>query len=148
MNSSERHVSRFQPNVINDDLAFLRSRAIANPDGPEALTLAWLQARAIASPGGRVLELIALYKKRGFSIPEVDAYIDEQLVSARERLEQAQRSGALTPRVFGLVSRTVEAAVAAERRRPNCGSSNDKPVLVQALEMVAKLDEGRSDSGF
>ena len=142
----EKHGSTFQPDVIDDDLAFLRTPAIANPNGPEALMLAWLQARAIASPRGRVLELITLYKKRGFSIPEVDAYIDEQLASARERLEQAQRSGALTPRVLGLVARTVEAAVAAERRRPNC--SNNDPVLVQALEMVAELDEGRSDSGL
>jgi len=140
-------VSSFHPNVVDDDLAFLRSHAIANPNGPEALMLAWLQARAIASPRGRVLELITLYKKRGFSIPEVDAYIDEQLASARERLEQAQRSGALTPRMLGLLARTVEAAVAAERRRPNC-SSNNNPVLVQALEMVAVLDEGRSDSGL
>ena len=119
------------------DFTGLQRSAIANPEGPEALRLAWLQALATEAPRCRLIELVGLYEARGFSIPEIDAFIDAELMGARERLEHAQRTGTIAAVLVGLLERRIDSAV-AERRRPN-GASN--PVLVHALELAAQIEE-------
>jgi hypothetical protein len=126
--------------VINFDFACLQRCAIANPEGPEALRLAWLQALATEAPRSRLIELVELYEARGFAIPEIDAFIDEELTGARERLEHAQQIGTISAALLGILERTIESAVAAERRRPYGGGN---PILVHALELAAELENQR-----
>src|SRR5262245_20169340 len=127
--------------MLGTDFAHLKRRAIANPSGPEALRLDWLQARGVGSPIRLLLELIGRYVDRGFSIPEIDAYIEQSLVRARERLRLAQQDGSMTARRLRLLERTVELAMTAQRTRPKAG--ND-PMLLHALAIAAELEEIRT----
>jgi hypothetical protein len=127
--------------VIDTNFAHLKRRAVANPNGPEALRLDWLLARVIGSPREHLLELIGRYRSRNFAIPEIDAFVDEQLACAREALEHAERTRALAPRKLRALGHTIESALAAERgRRAGC----DNPLLVPALDAIGRLLETRS----
>ena len=123
--------------MAGQDFARLKRRATEKPDGPEALRLAWLQARAIGSPRSRLLELIAQCRDRHFSIPEIDAYIAEQLTIAREELKRARTDGSMATRTLRVHERTIELAEAAESKRGAAHSLN--PLLVRALEVAVKL---------
>ena len=116
----------------------IKRRATANPDGPEALRLTWLQARAIGSPRGHLIELIAQCRDREFSIPEIDAYVAEELAKAREGLTRARREGSMAARTLRVHERTIELAEAAERKRQTRAMN---PMLVRALEVAGKLAE-------
>jgi DNA-binding transcriptional MerR regulator len=118
--------------------ATIKRRATANPDGPEALRLSWLQARAIGSPRGRLLELIVLSRDRGFAIPEIEAFVAEELARAREELTRARAEGTIAARTIRVHERTIELAQASERK-PHVRSLN--PMLVRALEVAGKLAE-------
>jgi hypothetical protein len=126
--------------VIDTNFAHLKRRAVANPNGPEALKLDWLLARAIGSPR-ELIELIGRCRSRNFAIPEIDAFVDEQLACGREALEHAERTRALAPRKLRALGQTIESALAAERgRRTGC----DNPLLVPALDAIGRLLENRS----
>lgn len=116
----------------------IKRRATANPDGPEALRLTWLQARALGSTRRRLIELIAQCRDRKFSIPEIDAYVAEELASAREGLSRARRDGTMAARTLRVHERTIELAEAAERKRQDRVMN---PLLVRALEVASKLAE-------
>lgn len=119
-----------------NDFASLKRRAIAKPDGPEALRLSWLQARAIGSPRKRLLELIEACRNRDFTIPEIDAYIAEELASARERLSKARQDGSVASRTLRTFEQTIEAAEASEHTRRD-GKMN--PTLERALDIAGDL---------
>jgi len=125
--------------VTATDFATLKRRATAMPDGPEALRLSWLQARAIGSPLKCHLDLISRYLDRGHSIREIDTYIQEQLGSALEALDRAERSGTIPPRRLRGLKETIELAVSALRARPKGGSTSS--IVVHALETAARLNE-------
>lgn len=60
-----------------------------------------------------LLDLIGQCLARGFSIPEIDAFIDEQLASARGGLRQ---DGSMTDRRLRLLEPTIESAAAVRER--------------------------------
>ena len=112
----------------------------ASPNDPEALRLEWLNARAVGFSLRPLLDLIGRYLDRGFSIPEIDAFIDERLASARSRLGQVRQDGSMTYRRLRLLEQTIE-AVAARRRRSKVGHD---PMLPHVLAMAAELEESRT----
>ena len=120
-----------------NDFASLKRRAMAKPEGPEALRLSWLQARAIGSPRKRLLELIEVCRNRDFTIPEIDAYIAEELASARERLSKARQAGSVASRTLRTLEQTIEAAEASERTRRR--DSKMHPTLERALDIAGDL---------
>jgi DNA-binding transcriptional MerR regulator len=124
--------------VTAADFASLKRRANARPNGPEALRLAWLQARAIGSPRKQLLELIAQCRDRGFSIPEIDAYIVEQLANAREHLQRARSEGTMATRTLRVHERTMDLAEAAVHTREDHSMN---PLLVRALQVAGQLAE-------
>ena len=120
-----------------NDFASLKRRAMAKPEGPEALRLSWLQARAIGSPRKRLLELIEVCRNRDFTIPEIDAYIAEELASARERLSKARQAGSVASRTLRTLEQTIEAAEASEHTRRR--DSKMDPTLERALDIAGDL---------
>jgi hypothetical protein len=126
--------------MLGADIVQHNCRVSVDPDDAEALRRAWLQARGFGSSLRRLLDLIGRYLDRGFSIPEIDAYIDERLASARGRLRQVRRDGSMTATRLQLLERTIESA-AAERSRSKVGHD---PMLAHALAMTAELEESRT----
>lgn len=116
--------------------AVLKRRATRNPDGVEALRLRWLEARVLTAPLTRLLDLVRDCRSRGFSIAEIDQFVEEQLALARGRLTQAQRLGAAPERRLRALERAIDAAEAGERARPQRAFT---PHLLQALEMADEL---------
>jgi hypothetical protein len=123
--------------VSANDFASLKRRAMAKPEGPEALRLSWLQARAIGSPRKRLLELIEVCRNRDFAIPEIDAYVAEELASARERLSKARQEGSVASRTLRTLEQTIEAAEASEHTRRR--DSRMDPTLERALDIAGDL---------
>ena len=119
-----------------NDFASLKRRAMAKPDGPEALRLSWLQARAIGSPRKRLLELIEVCRNRNFTIPEIDAYIAEELATARERLSKARQEGSVASRTLRTLEQTIEAAEASEHTQRDVKMH---PTLERALDIAGDL---------
>jgi len=126
--------------MLGSDIAQIKRRASVDSDDSEALRRDWLLARAFGSPLRRLLDLIGRYLDRGFSIPEIDAYIDERLASARGRLRQVRRDGSMTATRLQLLELTIESA-AAERSRSKV---DHNPMLAHALAMTAELEESRT----
>jgi DNA-binding transcriptional MerR regulator len=126
--------------MLGSDIVQLKRRASVDSDDSEALRRDWLLALAFGSPLRRLLDLIGRYLDRGFSIPEIDAYIDERLTSARGRLRQVRRDGSMTATRLQLLERTIESA-AAERSR---SKGDHNPMLAHALAMTAELEESRT----
>lgn len=122
------------------DLDQVERRDGASRNDPEALRLEWLHARALGFSLRPLLDLIGQYLDRGFSIPEIDAFIDERLAISRARLRQVRQDGSMTDRRLRLLERTIESA-AAERERSRVGHD---PMLAHALAMAAELEEIRT----
>src|SRR5262245_26555881 len=133
---------------MNDaELSALKAAAAAKPDGPEALRLTWMKARAANAPRGRLLELITTCRQRNFSIPEIDAYVAEQLASAREGLEKARKSGVLAPEVLTALERAINQGEFAEQDRRELAKTMSDPEVVRALEIASAFAKGDSDLG-
>jgi len=126
--------------MLGTDLDQVERGDGAGPNDPEALRLEWLHARAMGFSLRPLLDLIGRYLDRGFSIPEMDVFIDEQLASARGRLRQVRQDGSLTDRRLRLLERTIESA-SAMRERSRVGHD---PMLAHALAMAAELEEIRT----
>jgi len=122
--------------MVSTDFAHLKRRATSNPRGPEALRLQWLQARAISSPFSHLLDLVGRHLDRGFSIPEIDAYINGLLMDAQQRLRKVPRSGTMSPRRLRYAERRIDSA--AEARLT--GSRVRTPVVLQALAIAAEVE--------
>ena len=126
--------------MLGTDLDQVERGDGASPNHPEALRLEWLHARAMGFSLRPLLDLIGRYLDRGFSIPEIDVFIDEQLANARSRLPQVRQDGSMTERRLRLLERTIESA-AARRERSRVGHD---PMLAHALAMAAELEEIRT----
>ncbi len=126
--------------MLGTDLDSVERGDGATPNDPEALRLEWLRARAMACSLRPLLDLIGRYFERGFSIPEIDVFIDERLASAQGRLRQVRQEGSMTDRRLRLLERTIESA-AAKRERSRVGHD---PMLAHALAMAAELEEIRT----
>jgi hypothetical protein len=82
-----------------------------------ALRLTWLKARAHGEPRARLLRIVRICHARNLSIPEIDAYVVEQLVSARLRLKDARSSGLASEKSLRALEHAIHAVEHAEKTR-------------------------------
>jgi hypothetical protein len=120
------------------DLEALTLLAAADPDGPAALRLAWLKARAGGASRGHLLGLVRTCHERKFSIPEIHAYVAEQLAIAREGLERARKSGKVSEATLRELDELIRTGETTEQVRQDLASS---PALVRALLAADELAE-------
>jgi hypothetical protein len=94
------------------ELVLLKEAAAAHPDGREALRLAWLRARALHASPERLRDLICQARERRFAIPEIDAFVMEQIARARAELEDLRVSPSADPALVAAFARAIANAEA------------------------------------
>jgi hypothetical protein len=102
---------------MTEDLAALKARAAAQPNGPDALRLTWRMARAIGASRSRLLELIRHCRERSFSVPEIDSYVAEELARARAALDETRQRGRVVGEALEALEHALELGELAERAR-------------------------------
>ena len=128
------------------DLEALKVLAAADPGGPAALRLTWLKARASGVSRNHLIELVRTCHDRNFSIPEIHAYVAEQLASAREGLEMARKSGRVNEATLSDLEHLIRSGETAEQVRQDLVKHPDMVLALEAADDLAKKAEKLPES--